>query len=328
MAIQPPKKIKKAGKTIGERVREKLRIIILPGFDGMPLYDVLLFFFRGISKGVLAYRSSAIAFNFFLALFPMMLFLFTLIPFVTTPTFQLNLFELLDDVIPSNIFNLLEGTIQEIISRPRNDLLSLTFFLGIYFAANGMDAVMEGFNQGYYKGATWSWIKQKMRAILLMLAFAVLGLISVSLLMSGKLIIHSLESYNLVRGHLVIFLLQSLQWLITISNILLSVSILYFFGQRKDKARSYRFFSAGSILATALFILGSIVLKTYFENFSRYNLLYGSIGTLIILMVWIYYNSMILLIGYELNSAIRRSKLIEERFKNPLPLPNKGNTPL
>ena len=315
MVIKPPKKIKKAGESIGERIEKKLRLIILPGFDSMPLYDVLVFFFRGISKGVLAYRSAAIAFNFFLALFPMMLFLFTLIPFVTTPTFQLNLFELLEHVIPSNIFSMLEGTIEEIISRPRNDLLSLTFILGIYFSANGMDAVMEGFNQGYYKGRTWSWIKQKMRAILLMLAFSVLGLISVSFLMSGKFIIHSLESYNVVRGHIVLFLLQSLQWLITISNILLSVSILYYFGQRKDKARSYRFFSAGSILATALFILGSIVLKTYFENFSRYNLLYGSIGTLIILMVWIYYNSLILLIGYELNAAIRRSKLIEERFK-------------
>ncbi len=316
MALQSPKKIKKAGKSIGDKIKDKLRLIILPGFDGMPLYDVLVFFFRGISKGVLAYRSSAIAFNFFLALFPMMLFLFTLIPFVTTPTFQLNLFELLDDVIPSNIFELLDGTISEIISRPRNDLLSLTFILGIYFAANGMDAVMEGFYQGYYAGRTWSWVKQKMRAILLMLTFSLLGMISVSFLMSGKLIIHSLESYNIVRGDFVLFMLQSLQWLITISNILLSVSILYYFGQRKDKARSYRFFSAGSILATALFILGSVILKSYFENFSRYNLLYGSIGSLIILMVWIYYNSLILLIGYELNSAIRRSKLIEERFKS------------
>jgi membrane protein len=326
MAIQPGTKVKKAGKTIGGKIKEKLRLIIIPGFDDMPLYDVLLFFFRGISKGVLAYRASAIAFNFIIALFPMMLFLFTLIPFVTSPTFQANLFELLDDVIPSNIFALIEGTIQEIISRPRNGLLSLTFILGIYFAANGMDAVMEGFNQGYYKVQTWSWIRQKLRAILLMFAISILALISVSLLMSGKLIIHTLENYHLVKGNFVILLLGSLQWLIIVINILLSVSILYYFGQRKDKSRTYRFFSAGSILSTALFILGSSVLKIYFENFTRYNLLYGSIGSLIILMVWIYYNSLILLIGYELDSAIRRSKLIEERFKPRLS--NQRNTTL
>ncbi len=312
----PIKTIKKTGKSFSSKLRDLLRRIVIPGFEGMPLYDVLVFFFRGLTKGVLAHRASAIAFNFFIALFPMLLFLFNLIPFVTTTTFQTNLFELLDDVIPANIFELMEGTISEILSHPRNDLLSLTFVLGIYFAANGMDSIMESFNQGYYKARKWSWVKQKTRAILLMFAISVLGLTSVALLMSGKLLVHLLETYNVVKGELVIFLLQFLQWTIIIANMLLSVSVLYYFGQPKDKGRTYRFFSVGSILATALFILGSSVLKIYFENFSRYNLLYGSIGSLLVLMVWIYYNSFILLIGFELNAAIRRSKLIEERFKN------------
>ncbi len=309
--------ISKAGYKLWKKIRDELRLIVIPGFDGMPLYDVLVFFFRGISKGILAYRSSAIAFNFFIALFPMLLFLFNLIPFVTTSAFQSNLFDLLDDVIPANIFQLMEGTISEIISHPRNGLLSVTFILGIYFAANGIDAVMESFNQSYYKTKSWSWIKQKFRAIILMITISILGLISVGLLMSGKLIIHTAEAYNVVRGGFVIFLLQFVQWTVIVSNILLSISILYYFGQKKDKARRYRFFSAGSILGTILFILGSSVLKIYFENFSRYNLLYGSIGSLLVLMVWIYYNSFIVLIGFELNAAIGRSKFIEERFKSP-----------
>ena len=311
------KTLNSAGRAISNKIRDRLQKIILPGFEGMPLYDVLLFFFRGLSKGILAHRASAIAFNFSIAIFPMLLFLFNLIPFVTTASFQANLFELLDDVIPANIFHLLEGTISEIISHPRNGLLSLTFILGIYFAANGMDAVMESFNQGYYKVRTWSWLKQKSRAILLMIAISILGLTSVVLLMSGKVIFNVLSTYNVVKDDLVIFLLQFLQWTIIIINILLSTSMLYYFGQPKDKARKYRFFSVGSILATALFILGSSVLKVYFENFSRYNILYGSIGSLLVLMVWIYYNSFILLIGFELNAAIGRSKLIEERFKSP-----------
>ena len=315
--MQLTHKISKARHKIWKSIRDELRLIIIPGFDGMPLYDVLVFFFRGISKGILAYRSSAIAFNFFIALFPMLLFLFNLIPFVTTSAFQTNLFDLLDDVIPANIFQLMEGTISEIISHPRNGLLSLTFILGIYFAANGIDAVMESFNQSYYKTKSWSWIKQKFRAIILMITISILGLISVVLLMSGKLIIHTAEAYNVVRGSFVIFLLQFVQWTVIISNILLSISILYYFGQKKDKARRYRFFSAGSILGTILFILGSSVLKIYFENFSRYNLLYGSIGSLLVLMVWIYYNSFIVLIGFELNAAISRSRFIEERFKSP-----------
>jgi membrane protein len=191
------------------------------------------------------------------------------------------------------------------------------FILGIYFAANGIDAVMESFNQSYYKTKSWSWIKQKFRAIVLMITISILGLISVALLMSGKFIIHTMEMYNIVRGSFVLFLVQFMQWLVIITNILLSISILYYFGQKKDKARRYRFFSAGSIFGTALFILGSSVLKIYFENFSRYNLLYGSLGSLLVLMVWIYYNSFIVLIGFELNAAISRSRLIEERFKSP-----------
>ena len=102
------------------------------------------------------------------------------------------------------------------------------------------------------------------------------------------------------------------KWVIIIGNLLLSVSMLYYFGQRKDKKRRYRFVSAGSILSTGLFIVGGLFLKLYFENFSNYNLLYGSIGSLIILLVWLFYNALIILIGFELNTSIRRSKVIAE----------------
>ncbi len=288
----------------------------LPGYD-IPIWDVLVFYWRGITRGVLTYRASAIAFNFFLAIVPTILFLVTLIPFITTPGFQDNLFDFLDDMIPAGIFDLIEGTIKEVLSRPRNDMLSLTFIMALYFSTNGIDAIMESFHHGYYKIKKRSWLHQRLIALFLLLTLTVLGLISVALLMFGKSIINTIGNIEGFREGLTYYSLKILQWVITIWNILLSMSLLFYFGQRKDKGISrFRFFSPGAIFSTALFILGGILLKMYFENITRYNLLYGSFGSLIVFLIWIYYNSLIILIGYELNSAIRRIKMLQEKKLN------------
>jgi len=293
---------------VGENISRKLSFIVLPGFDGMPLYDVLVFFFRGLFKGVLTYRASAIAYNFFLALIPLILFLFTLIPYVTSSDFQSTLLDLMDEVIPSNIFTMVKPTIVEIISRPKSRLLSLGFLMAVYFATNGVDAVLEGFNQSYHRMKTWPWWLQKIYAFVLMTVISFLGFISMLFLTSGKLIINTLGKYDIITSDVTIYLLLIIQWFIILGTLLLSVSLLYYFGQPKDKKSNYRFFSAGSILSTGLFVVGGLFLKLYFENFSNYNVLYGSIGSLIILLVWLFYNALIILIGFELNTSIRRSK--------------------
>lgn len=282
---------------------------MLPGFDGMPLYDVLVFFFQGLFKGVVTYRAAAIAFNFFLALIPFVLFIFTLIPFVTTPYFQVDLLDLIDEIIPASVYKLAESAIIEIVSRPSSGLLSLVSLLAIYFSVNGIDAILEGFNQSVHQTEIWPWWKQKVQAFLLMLGLSILVFVSMSLLGFGKDIINLLATQGIITHKLTLLALIGLQWLIIILSILLSISLLYYFGQQKDReVNKYRFFSAGSILATTLFVVGGVLLKMYFENFSRYNVLYGSIGSLIILLIWLYYNAIILLIGYELNVSIRKSR--------------------
>ena len=293
------------------RLKHILRLIVLPGFDGMPLYDVLVFFFRGLFKGVLTYRAAAIAYNFFLALIPFIMFLFTLIPFVTGEHYQTYLLDLIQELIPSNIYSMVKNTVEEIISRPHQGLLSAGFFMAIYFATNGVDAILEGFNQSYHAMETRPWWKQKLVAFGLMLILSVLIFISFVLLGFGELSIRLLTEKHLLTSGLSIFSLQLLRWFIILFVTLLSTSLLYYFGQLKTGRENirYRFFSAGSILSTGLFIVGGVVIKLYFENFSRYNILYGSIGSLIILLVWIYYNAFIILIGFELNTSIRRSRM-------------------
>lgn len=300
---------------LSQSISNKLSFIVLPGFDGMPLYNVLVFFFRGLFKGVLTYRAAAIAYNFFLALIPLILFLFTLIPYVTTSNLQGSLLDLMGQLIPSNIFLMIKSTLVEIISRPKTGLMSLVFLLAIYFATNGVDAILEGFNQSYHRIQTWPWWKQKFYAFLLMTVISFLGFISMLFLTSGKLIINTLGKYDVITSDVTLYLLLIIQWFIIVGNLLLSVSMLYYFGIRKDKEAKYKFVSAGSVLSTGLFIVGGLLLKLYFENFSNYNVLYGSIGSLIILLVWLYYNSLIILIGFELNISIRRSKKISDANK-------------
>ncbi|MDP2723100.1 MAG: YihY/virulence factor BrkB family protein [Bacteroidales bacterium] len=293
-------------------IRRKLSFIVLPGFDGVPLYDVLDFFLRGLFKGVLTYRASAIAYNFFLAMVPLVLFLFTLIPYVTTEDLQGTLLDLMNAVIPANIFSMVKSTIVEIVSRPHSGLLSLGFFMTLYFATNGVDAILEGFNQSYHVVDTWPWWRQKLNAFFLMILISFLVTIAMILLTSGKFLINTLDQYEMISGYTIKVILTVVQWLVIAGSLLLGVSVLYYFGLKKDRARRYRFFSAGSMLATALFILGGYLLKLYFENFSNYNVLYGSLGSLIILLVWLYYNSFIILIGFELNASIRGSKNVNE----------------
>ena len=292
------------------RVKQLLRVIVLPGFDGVPLYDVMVFFFRGLFKGVLTYRASAIAYNFFLALVPFIMFLFTLIPFVTGEHYQTYLLDLIQELIPSNIYAMVKNTVEEIISRPHQGLLSAGFFMAIYFATNGVDAIIEGFNQSYHSPEKRPWWKQKLVAFGLMLILSVLIFISFVLLGFGELTIRLLTEKHLLTSRLSIFSLQLMRWIVILFFTFLSTSLLYYFGQLKTGREDvkYRFFSAGSILATSLFIVGGMVIKLYFENFSRYNILYGSIGSLIILLVWIYYNAFIILIGFELNASIRQSR--------------------
>lgn len=311
-----PEEIRNVLLRIDRWFHKKLRFIVLPGFEGMPLYDVLSFFFQGLFKGVLTYRAAAIAFNFFLALVPFILFLFTLIPFVTNEDLQADLLGLMDELIPAEIFDIFESTMVEIISRPSTGLLSLVFIMAVYFATNGIDAVLDGFGQSYHDIDVYSWWKQKLAAFLMMTGLSLMIIVAMTLLAFGKVTIYFLSDQGLFTAQATILFLRLLQWLIIILITLTSISILYFFGQPKDRQQNeYRFFSPGSILGTTLFVLGGLLIKMYFENFARYNLLYGSVGSVIILLIWLYYNAIILLIGFELNASIQQSKAKKSSYR-------------
>lgn len=283
-----------------------LRKIIIPGFDGMPFYDVMKFFITGIIKGSVTTRASAVSFNFFMALFPAILVFFTLIPYVPVTGFQDSLLELMKNLIPRQIYSTVEDTLFDIINRPRGGLLSVGFLLTLYFATNGVNSIIEAFNQTYHTIETRSFLKQQLVSVLLMLILAVLLIVAILLITIGPMIITWLDDKELIRGRYTYEIIVASKWLIIVFMFLLMYSFLYYMAPARKK--DFRFISAGSTFATLMTIATSIGFNYYVNNFSRYNTLYGSIGTLLIFLLWIYFNSIILLIGFELNASISRVK--------------------
>ncbi len=283
-----------------------LRRIMLPGFDGLPLFSVLQFFFKGLFEGRLTLRASAISFDFFLALFPSILFFFTIIPFVPIAGFQPELLLTLEDVIPSTLWTHVSSTLEEIIIRPRSDLLSLGFVLALIFSTNGINSIIEGFNSTYHSIESRSWLKQRFVALLLVFVISFLVIIAVTLQVVGNFVMKFLVVEGLLTNNFTIIIIQTGRWILIIATFLFTISFLYYFAPARKGA--FRFISAGSTFATVLMILTTYGFNFYIENFNRYNALYGSIGTLLVFLLWVYFNSNILLIGFELNASIRQAR--------------------
>ena len=274
----------------------------VPGFDGLPLYDVARFFFQGIFQGSLASRASSIAFSFFLALFPMIIVFFTLIPFIPITDFQDMVLNFINNIIPDQAEVFIKSTLIDIIKRPRGQLLSLTFVLAVIFATNGFDSIIDAFNDTYHTIESRSWIKQKLISSLLLFITSFILIISILLLISSTLFLDFLVEKRILTSMITVYLLVIGKWIILIAMFFFTISFIYYLGPAKSS--KFRFISPGSSLATFLTLIATLGFNFYVSNFSSYNALYGSIGTLLIVLIWIYFNAIILLIGFELNASI------------------------
>ena len=150
-------------------VLELSKKIVLPGFDKLPLYDVAGFFIQGLQKSSITTRASSMAFHFFLALFPAIIFFFTLIPYIPIENFQDQLMELLGSVLPANVYDASRETIQDILSDKRGGLLSIGFLSMLYFSTNGINAMIHNFNQTFHTLESRNFVKQRLVSIFLLL---------------------------------------------------------------------------------------------------------------------------------------------------------------
>lgn len=282
--------------------KEKIKQLVLPGFDGVPISHVITFVIKGLRKGVLVTRASSIAFNLLLALLPASIFLFTLIPFIPIPNFQSEVIRLFENILPSNAFNFLEVTIVDIVTHKSGGLMLFMFFATVVFSTNGIHAVINAFVVSAHSFKARSWVNQRKISIILLIIVVMMISTAGFLVIFGKIAVNRLVEIRLIERNIVIYLLIFLKWILIILLLFLAISFLYYLAPAKKSG--FRFLSPGSTLATALFILTSLGFSAFVNNFGQYNKLYGSIGTLMVVLVWLYLNSIAILIGFELNLSI------------------------
>lgn len=290
----------------------KSKFVFLPGFKGIPLFDVIRFFFSQSRKTGFTERASSIAFNFTMAIPPAVIFLFTLIPYIPiSEQFIQQMFGLIRDVVPGESNNQrMIGFLNDILNKPRTGLLSLGFLLAMFFSSNAVMGIMRSFDKNYLGFVKRTGLQQRWVAIrLTMLLFIIFFASILSLIMQGAVL-----RWLGVKNATVIAVVHNLRWLVIVLLYFFAISFIYRYAPAVHKR--WKFVNPGSILATFLMILFTAVFSYYVSNFSNYNELYGSISTLLILMLLIFFNSLVLLIGFELNVSINSLKHeVDERTR-------------
>lgn len=274
----------------------------IPFFGGLEFYKLGKFFIQGLVGGFLTTRAAAIAYNLFLALFPSIIFIFSVIPFIPIDGFQEQLQTELLFAAPKIMDTFLEDTLFDIIENKHSSLVSLGFILAMYFATNGINSMLTAFTMSYHteEKHTRSWLSQQIAAIVLTVVLTTFLFIAIILTIFGETIIHYVFDLLLDFSKNELFWLNVARWAIITAFVYFSVAYIYFYGPKQK----IKFFSPGASLATLSMILVTMGFAFYIDNFASYNKLYGSIGTVMGIMLMIYLNSFALLIGYELNAAI------------------------
>ncbi len=282
------------------------KVIILPGFRPLPVYTVGSFFFEEIKQYTLVNKASSLAYSFLLAMFPGVIFLFTLIPYIPFGHFQDQLLNLLQLILPNNAYLAFQSTIEDVVKKQNVSLLSFGFLSSMVFATNGVNKLMREFNKSSLITETRSWYKRRWIALVLTIMISFSLFIAIIIMVISQGIISYIQFAFDSKSVLWIYLINVSRWLIVVVLYFVTVSILYRYGPAHRNR--WKFLSPGSILATSLAVLTSFAFTFYINHFSAYNKIYGSIGTLIVVMIWLYFNSMIVLIGFELNASIDLSK--------------------
>ncbi|MEL7122158.1 MAG: YihY/virulence factor BrkB family protein [Bacteroidota bacterium] len=297
----------------------------LPGFAGIPIYDVATFVYHESTRVDLFTKANSAAFSFFLSLFPSIIALFTLLPYIKSYFLKyLPAGESFDVLLQNEIKNIMPGVagdrlfefIDDITNNPRVGLLSIGFIMAIYFASNGMIALMRAFDKShvaaFFSRNFW---QNRIIAILLTFWLGILLIAAMVFIILGNTIISWLTEFDLINKFSA-YMLLFVRWVAILMMFYFSISMIYRYGAAVRE--KIKIFTPGATLATILCVLSSYIFSFYVDNFNTYNKLYGSIGTIIVLMLWIQLNSLILIMGFELNASIAVNKDLKKAVEETI----------
>lgn len=288
-------------KRFRERLSKWLKATML--FKGtISLYDIVANLIEKIRIYGIDQRAMAVAFSLTLASFPAIIFLFTLIPYIPIENLDAQIMVFLEEIMPQGIYQEASSTILDIVSRPRKGVLSIGFVTALVTATNGMVSLMQSFNVVDHTKENRSFLKTRAIATLLTLFLAVALIVAIVLLIVGDRIMAFVSDWNILQDEGLIMMVNITRYAITFATIALGIAVIYRFAP--NKSTRIPFLNIGSLIASALIVLATYGFSFYFSNFSSYNKLYGSIGTMIALMVWLYLISLLLIFGFEVNASI------------------------
>ena len=288
-----------------------LQHFTLPGNRGVPLYDVLRYFLVGIFNGDLNQRAKGLSFSFLTAIPPLLIFFFTLVAYFPIDGVQDELLSQLSGIIPEKIMSPIAGTINDVMGHRHSTLLSIGFVSSILLAANGLMGVITSLNFANRSIEKRPYLQRYLLSVAMVFVLYVLIVLTLALLIGHKLLLQLIFTQGWLTDTKANTLLFNIgRWMLLTFAILTAVSIIYYWAPVKKQRVG--FFSAGSVLATAMFLVLSWGLSLYINNFNNYNLVYGSIGTLLLLMFWVRFNCIVVLVGYELNISIYNGSIIKK----------------
>lgn len=291
------------------RVVNRSKSLMLPGFEGVSLYDVVKFFLQETHNKSLGERAAAISFNFLLAIPPFFIFLFTLVPLLPLKHVEGALYGLARDVTPNqNTFLVVKAMIHDFLYTRRNGLLSISFIMSFYASSNAVMGLMRSFNKELPGFRHRKWWQKRLTALKLTAILVLLLLCTVILIVAQGALLKYIFGFLGITNRHAFYIADITRWLLITLLFYAILSVIYRFAPATT--RKWKFLTPGSTFATILMIIVTLAFSFFVNNFSNYNKLYGSIGTIIIIMLSVYLYSFILLIGFEVNASIRILKEI------------------
>ncbi|MBI1223388.1 MAG: YihY family inner membrane protein [Bacteroidetes bacterium] len=303
-------------KRLQENLPGSWKARFVPGLDGVSWYQFLSFYLVRADREDIRMRASFMAFHFMLAIFPAIIFFFTLIAYLPFKEAHTDLLELVRRLMPQNAYKSLSETMEDILSKQRGGLLSLGFLAAVYFSTSAIDSMIRSFHKSLRIMDKRNFLKKKLYNVLLNLYFSFLLLLALVMITAGDAAFSWMRGHEFIGKELITYLGQGLNWLLVILLIQLVISSLYRFGPF-NRSR-WPFINPGSIASTLLILLMSFLLSLYVNQFNAYNKIYGSIGTLVVIMLWIYWNCVVTLIGFEFNIFLDQLRERKEQSRKQM----------
>ena len=283
-------------------LKQKAKAIYIPGFQHVNLYQVLSFLYKQLNTLGLYDRASAISFNLIMALPAGFLFLFSIIPYFPKAfKVKKQILSVFKDIAPnSSTYRFIMEIINDLLSQ-HVGIFSFGFLLLLFYASNAMTGIIRSFDKSIMQNKPF-FLHQRMRAIRLTIILILLVFASLLVLIGQDQLTRLLREVFDIKRKTIVPYWNSIRWAIIILLLFFGNAFIYKYAPLiKEK---WPLNSPGALLSTLLMLITSLGFSYWVNNFSSYSKIYGSIGTVLVVMTLIYLNSLILLIGFELNVSI------------------------